>query len=106
MRWLDLYIDGMHRSSVAWGVGSRIAIGPFSRVGSIINVVFCAVVAVGGLWAGITGQAPGFVTAAFASVIEVVLVRICIRAFRGDFEDFVLDPDVPDGDVSDDETGQ
>jgi hypothetical protein len=34
--------------------------------------------------------------AVFPGVLEVFFVRVCVRAFRGDFDEFVLDPPDPD----------
>lgn len=93
VRWLDRYIDHTYRVSVEWTVGSRLDFGPFSRIGSVFNVVFCAAAVIFTLWTGLTGQTAGFVAVAFLAVLEIVFVRVCFRAFRGDFDDFVLDPD-------------
>lgn len=100
MRWLDLYLDGMHRS--AFMVSG--SLGPFGRIGAVANVVFAGVLLVAGVVLGITSQPPGFGVALVAAVLELVFLRVAFRTFRGDFEEFVLDPDDdPDDDADDDD---
>jgi hypothetical protein len=93
VRWLDLYIDHLHQSSMKWGVGSLLDLGPFSRVGSVGNVIICGAIGVGTLLTGITGQPEAYAVAGVAALLDVVFVRVCVRAFRGDFDEFVLDSD-------------
>jgi hypothetical protein len=96
VRWLDVYIDHLHQSSTEWTVGSRLDLGPFSRIGAVANVVICGSIAIVALWTGIAGQSPTYLVAVFPGVLEVFFVRVCVRAFRGDFDEFVLDPPDPD----------
>jgi uncharacterized membrane protein len=91
MRWLDVYIDHLHQSIMERMVGCRLNLGPFSRIGATANVVICGTMAIVALWTGISGQSAAHAVAAVASVMEVVFVRVCVRAFRGDFDEFVLD---------------
>lgn len=101
MKWLDRYIDYTHQRHVDRTVGIRLEIGPFSRIGSIFNVVVCGALGAFTLWMGITGQTPGYVVAIFAGVMEIIFVRVCVRTFRGDFADFVLDPPDIEGNDAD-----
>ena len=93
VRWLDWYIDGIQRSALTGALGRLHEVGPFGRIGSVINVAFVAVAGVAGLVTGFTGASPGFAFAVFAVVFEIVFVRVAVRAFRGDFDPFVVDPD-------------
>jgi hypothetical protein len=99
VRWLDVYIDHLHHSSTELMVGCRLNLGPFSRIGATANLIICGTAALVALWTGITGQWAVYVVAAVLGVFEMVFVRVCVRAFRGDFDEFVLDsgePDEPD----------
>lgn len=96
-----MYIDHLHQSSLERWVGPRLDIGPFSRIGSVFNVVVCAAIGAGSLWTGVTGQAPAYFVVIFTGVLEVIFVRVCVRAFRGDFDDFVHDSLDVDGDDPD-----
>lgn len=96
-----MYIDWVYQSYVNRSVGSRLDIGPFSRIGATFDVVFCGAVGVITLWTGITGQVPGYAVAIVAGVLEIVFVRVCIRSFRGDFDEFVLDSPELEGDDPD-----
>jgi hypothetical protein len=91
-----MYIDHLYLSSMERMVGCRLNLGPFSRIGATANVIICGTAALGALWTGITGQSAVYVVAARLGVFEVVFVRVCIRAFRGDFDEFVLDSTEPD----------
>lgn len=95
MRWIDLIIDRGHNQFSSMSVGSRLDFGPYSRVGSVFNVVFCAGLTVFGIWGWVTGDpgAAGGGIAAIGAALEVIFVRTCMRAFRGDFDDFVIPSD-------------
>ena len=93
MRWLDAFIDFSHQAFSDSTVGSRLDFGPYSRVGAVFNVVLCAGLAAVVLWTALTDQPPGYGGVIFLGVLEVLFVRVCIRAFRGDFDDFVIPPD-------------
>lgn len=94
VRWLDTFIDYSHQTVADRTVGSRFDFGPYSRAGSVANVVLCAIFAVVCIVTGANGTTlPGYGGAIFLGALEVVFVRICLRAFRGDFEAIVLDPD-------------
>jgi hypothetical protein len=95
VKWLDVYIDHEHHRSMELMGGSRWHLGPFSRIGATANVIICGTAALGALWEGITGESAVYVVAAVLGVFEVVFVRVCVRAFRGDFDAFVLDSAEP-----------
>lgn len=88
MRWLDLYIDQLHRSSSEWTAPMRRLedFGPFGRVGSVANALLCAGLGVVFVVMGFSGQPFGAAPVILPIALEVVFVRICIRAFRGDFD--------------------
>src|SRR5215207_3519839 len=88
-----MFIDYSHLLVADKSVGSRLDFGPYSRAGSVANVILCAAFAVICLATGLTGVAPGYGAAILLGVLEVFFVRVCVRAFRGDFEEFVLSPD-------------
>jgi len=92
VRWLDLFIDYLHLSYADRAVGVRFDIGPFSRVGSMFNALVSVALGAITLWTGITGETTAYIGAVVAGVLAVTFVRVCVRAFRGDFDDFVLDP--------------
>jgi hypothetical protein len=96
VRWLDVYIDHLHHSSMALMGWPLVNLGPFSGIGATANVIICGTAALGALWTGITGQPAVYPVAAVLGVFEVVFVRVCVRAFRGDFDGFVLDSAEPD----------
>jgi hypothetical protein len=93
VKWLDLFIDGMHRNAFMNAAGSLWELGPVARIAAVANVVIAGAVLVVGVVTGIAGQAPGFGLAAFGVALEVVFVRVCVRTFRGDFDPYVLAPD-------------
>lgn len=101
MRWLDWYIDGIDRGTFSMSLGGLGGLGPFGRVGAIFNVVVAGGLTIVGLVLGFVGEYPGFGLAVIGAALEVVFVRIAVRAFRGDFDEFVLDPDEGDGDATD-----
>ena len=88
-----MVIDFSHQAFAQNTVGSRLDTAPYTRIGSVFNVVFCAGLAVFFLWTGLNDKPPGYVGMIFPALLEVIFVRVCIRAFRGDFDDFVLAPD-------------
>lgn len=88
-----MFIDYSHQALAETTVGSRLDIGPYSRVGSVFNVILCAGLAGVFLWTALNEQPPGYGGVIFLGVLEVIFVRVCIRTFRGDFDDFVLAPD-------------
>jgi hypothetical protein len=85
MRWLDRYIDGMYAN--AWKIGALAAFGPFGRLGSIVNVLICAGIGILLVGMGLNGQGFGFAALAFPIALEIVFLRTCFRAFRGDFDE-------------------
>lgn len=85
-----MFIDYSHLAFADRTVGSRFDFGPYSRAGSAANVILCAAFAVVCFWTGLNVAPPGYVGAVLLGGLEVVLVRVCMRAFRGDFEAFVL----------------
>lgn len=88
-----MFIDVSHQAFADSTVGSRIDVGPYTRVGSVFNVVLCAGLAVFFLWTGLNGKPPSYGGVIFLAMLEVLFVRVCIRAFRGDFDDVVPAPD-------------
>lgn len=94
-----MYIDHLYQSTMERIFGSRsLDLGPFSRIGGVGNVVICGVIGVVALWSGITGQPAAHGGAVIAGAMEVMFVRVCIRAFRGDFDEFVPDSTEPNDD--------
>jgi phosphatidylglycerophosphate synthase len=65
-------------------------VGPYSRVGSIVNAVFCsAMVLGGGTFALLSGEVPIpflVVWLAIGVFLMVTFIRIAIRAHRGDYD--------------------
>jgi hypothetical protein len=97
MSWLDRYIDWTYQSYSETTVGSLLPdFGPFSRLGSIANILVCVLFVGVTLWTGFTGSPFWLGATIFAAAIGIVLVRVCFRAFRGDFEDFVIPSDDDD----------
>jgi len=93
-----MFIDYNHQVLAERTVGSRLDIGPYSRVGAVFNVILCGGLAGVFLWTALTDQPPGYGGVIFASALEVIFVRVCIRTFRGEFDEFVLSPDDDDDD--------
>lgn len=81
---LDNFIDKMAKSFPPVP-GRDPRFGPFGTVGSLTNVVLGAALLVFSIVAGITSQPAYFVLGAAAVVVEIVFVRIMMRARRGDF---------------------
>lgn len=79
---LDHYIDGLAASAANTGG----TFSPFGRAGSVVNVVICAGLIAGGLWAGFSNPPFGFVVAGVGATLEIVFVRVAFRARRGDFD--------------------
>lgn len=94
MRWLDWMIDFGYTNSPGWVGGALADLGPYGRVGSVVNVLVCAGIGVALVVTGLSGSAFGVAPALFAAALEVVFVRTCIRAFRGDF-DLAADDEAP-----------
>lgn len=93
MRWLDAVIDLGYAASIR----SRLdVIGPYSRIGSVANVVLCAAIAAIIVWVVRDGSPAGYGYLVFVGLVQVPLVRICVRAFRGDFDGVVPDEDDED----------
>jgi hypothetical protein len=95
VRWLDLIIDLGYQQFSSTSVSSRFDFGPYSLVGSVFNVVFSAGLIVVGIWGWVSGELGdgGAGLAALGAALEVIFVRTCVRAFRGDFDDFVVPSD-------------
>ena len=79
---LDDYIDQLRKGSRSLDSG----FSPFSRLGSIFNVVVCGSIVVGALYFAFTESPFGFAVAAVGVAMEVVFVRVARRAHRGDFD--------------------
>jgi len=88
-----MFIGYSHQAFSDSTVGSRLDFGPFTRIGSVFNVALCAGLAVVFLWTGLNDQSPGYGGVIFLSALEVLFVRVCVRTFRGDFDDAVLADD-------------
>ena len=82
---IDNYIDRLAASGMSTVRGRLAKFGPFGRVGSIFNVVFCGLLVVFGLVLGFMGEPTGFFLSV-GIVMEIVFVRVAIRARRGDFD--------------------
>lgn len=87
MRWLDVYIDRMRESTATWTGGFVAELGPYSRVGSVVNVLMCAGIGVAFLVTGLGGGSFGLAPLIIPIALEMLFVRVCVRAFRGDFDD-------------------
>lgn len=90
MSWLDALIDGMRRMTyrlLPWSpFGLVTSLGPFSRVGSIGNVVICSGLVVTSVVVGVADEPFAVATLLPTALMEAVFVRIAIRAWRGDFD--------------------
>lgn len=82
-RVIDRYIDGLAASLSSKSAGP---LGPFGRVGSILNVGICAAIIAFSVWNGFTDSAFAFAVAGIGIALEVVFVRVAYRARRGDFD--------------------
>lgn len=78
---IDRFIDSL----AAQLAGSR-GVGPFNRYGAIVNVVICGALVGLTLWMGFTESPSSFGVAVVGIALEVLFVRIMIRAWRGDFD--------------------
>ncbi len=98
MKWLDLYIDGIHDGIQRWAPMNAltVAVGPFSVVGSLINALFCGVLFVGGASMLVIGEGLGLPMLVVAAAMEVVFVRVHVRARRGDFDPYIKSDDDTD----------
>ena len=74
---IDRYIDGIYRS-----VGS--AGGVFGAIGPVVNVVICGLGGIAATVGAIRGEVSFFLPLLFVP-LELLFVRILIRARRGDF---------------------
>jgi hypothetical protein len=60
---------------------------PFARLGSMVNVVICAILIVSRIILLASGQPGELQPLVFAIVLEVVFVAILVRAFRAHAQD-------------------
>ena len=79
---LDRYIDGIYKTTRAPG-----SFGPFGSVGSVINVVMCGALGIGGTYAVVAEGSPLPFFPLIALFLEIVFIRILVRVRRGDFVD-------------------
>ena len=86
VRWLDAYIDGM-RNRIERMSPRPVLPGPFSRGGSIINAIVCTLIGVFGIASAFDGRPAAVGMIVPVVFLEIVFVRICIRAQRGDFDE-------------------
>jgi hypothetical protein len=67
-------------------------VGPYSRVGSIVNAVFCSVMVLGGgTIALLSGEVPIPFLVVWLGIgvfLMVTFIRIAIRARRGDYDKY------------------
>ena len=84
MKWLDAYIDGMRRGTARMNVMP--AVGPFSRGGSLVNVIMCSAITLFGMWFALTETTFAVFFVLIGLALTAVFVRIHIRARRGDFD--------------------
>ncbi|MFT4284374.1 MAG: hypothetical protein QM598_06010 [Protaetiibacter sp.] len=83
MRWLDAYIDGLHKTLPA--AAPTRSFGPFSVVGSFVNIVVCSIVVVAGFAFAV--QQPAALSVALVGLAMLaVFIRVHVRARRGDFD--------------------
>lgn len=85
VRWLDAYIDGIYNSSVMATSRPARAFGPFSIVGSIVNIVICSILVVAAS-VSVVLQPGAFAVALIGLPMLGVFVRIHARVRRGDFD--------------------
>ncbi|WP_157373034.1 hypothetical protein [Agromyces sp. Root81] len=55
---------------------------PYGTTGSLINMIFCPVLIIGGLVIGFTQHPMGFLTAAVGVLIEIQFIRVHLQARR------------------------
>lgn len=80
---IDAFIDQLH------GRVSLIAttrFGPFSRAGSILNVVICGLLVIFMVASVVNGSPAAITGVVIGLVLGALFVRISIRALRGDFD--------------------
>jgi len=56
--------------------------GPYSPVGSAVNVIVCAAGIGFGIWFGFAESPAGFFIAGVAALLEIVFLRTAIRVHR------------------------
>lgn len=88
MRWIDAYIDGIHRATGS-SLGRLVlldGLGPFSRIGSIVNIVFAAFLVILGAFIVVSGQLAGLAVLVAGGLLLTVFIRIGVRTHRGEFD--------------------
>lgn len=86
MKLLDAFINGIYLNHLTSENRLTYAFGPFSIVGSLVNVIVCSALVVGAVVIGFQQPGIGFVIPAVIGVVVLaVFIRVHVRARRGDF---------------------
>jgi len=94
VKLLDAFIDGIYLNHLTSENRLTYTFGPFSLVGSLMNVIVCCALVVGASVIGFQQSGIGFfIPAAIGVVLLTVFIRVHVRARRGDF---IIDGDETD----------